>query len=240
MTERDKVKQKIVALLAKTEGNGASEHEALAAAEKAAELMAHYDIEATELDFKSRSCVKKETEFRTYGRLVLGDGFAVSLARLCDVKCWLDPRSGKQVFFGFDSDAEIAVFLYDTLCSAIESEIEKFKNSDEYAIEQMRGYNGRSLVTSFIHGMTGRISGRLSDMAHEKRATVQRATGTALVPVKEAQIAAEFEDLGMSLVSRRTTRTVRNRRALGAGVNAGNRVNIGAGVAGTKTGGLLK
>lgn len=238
-SEREKVKQRVIKLLKMTEDNGASENEALQAAQKAADLMAHYEIEANELDFKSRSCIKKETAFRQYGRTVVGDSFAVALARLCDVKCWRSPSNGKQVFFGFETDAEIACFMYDMLCNTVILEINAFKKSPVFFSEKHKGAHGLTLVSSFVQGMTGRISGRLNKMAAEKRETVQAATGTDLVPFKEAQIAEEFKDLDMRLVTRYSYARSNNGRAHEAGRSAGDRANIAGGVSGTAARGVL-
>ena len=60
MTERDKIKQRIAKLLNRTTDKGASEAEAMQAAERAAELMAHYDIQASELHASTGSTASKE------------------------------------------------------------------------------------------------------------------------------------------------------------------------------------
>ena len=69
MTERDKIKQRIAKLLNLTTDKGASEAEAMQAAERAAELMAHYDIQASELQIKSARAVSKHALVRRYGNL---------------------------------------------------------------------------------------------------------------------------------------------------------------------------
>ena len=230
MNERDKVKTKIIALLAKTEDAGASEYEAIAAADKAAELMAHYDIEATELDFKSRSCVKKTAPFQKYRNIVIGDGFAVAIGRLCDCKTWRS-SDGRQIFFGFEQDAEVAEYLYNTITSAVINEIEAYKESDAYYIAKEDGYHGTTLVTSFIHGICSRAYDRITKMALKKKAAVSKGNN-ALVPIKAEQIKSEFDDLGMRLVRNRTTRTVRSGRSYMAGQTAGDGINISRGVSG--------
>src|SRR5215469_896199 len=57
-TERDRVKQRVAKLLNVTLDKGASENEAMMAAEKAAELMSFYDIEASELSVRSARAIK--------------------------------------------------------------------------------------------------------------------------------------------------------------------------------------
>src|SRR5262252_5636682 len=58
-SERERVKEKIVKLLNVTRERGASENEAIMAAERAAELMAHFDIEVSELSIRSTRSAEK-------------------------------------------------------------------------------------------------------------------------------------------------------------------------------------
>ena len=66
--EREKVKEKVAKFLNMTVDRGASESEARTAAEKAAELMAHFDIEISELSLKSARAIQQEVLFKKYGR----------------------------------------------------------------------------------------------------------------------------------------------------------------------------
>src|SRR5215472_16163901 len=94
MTERDKIKQRIAKLLNLTTDKGASEAEAMQAAERAAELMAHYDIQASELQIKSARAVSKHTLVRRYGNLRIAVPTARYIAALCDCKYWLNREQG--------------------------------------------------------------------------------------------------------------------------------------------------
>src|SRR3546814_7664627 len=60
---RDSALEKIRALLRKTVENGATEAEAMAAASKAEELIAKYDVETTELDIKESAFASAASEF---------------------------------------------------------------------------------------------------------------------------------------------------------------------------------
>ena len=66
--EREKVKEKVAKFLNMTVDRGASESEARTAAEKAAELMAHFDIQISELSVKSARAIQQEVLFKKYGR----------------------------------------------------------------------------------------------------------------------------------------------------------------------------
>lgn len=238
-TERDNVKKKIIALLAKTQDNGATEFEAMAAAEKAAELMAVYDIEATELDFKSRSCVKRTVTVKKYGTTKVGDFFTTPIGRLCDCKIWGDPAAGEYVYFGFEQDADVAAYMYNMISNVILSELERFKSSAMYKYGRENSINGRTLTTSFLYGIEERIGGRIKEMADAKKEKVQAATGTALVIVKSERILEEFSDLGIKLSSSSSHRKAGSYAARDAGRAAGNNVNLNSGISGNRAQGAL-
>ena len=70
-TERDRIKERVAKLLNLTLDKGASENEAMMAAEKAAELMAFYDIEASELSVRSTRAIKQTVSARKYGKMII-------------------------------------------------------------------------------------------------------------------------------------------------------------------------
>src|SRR5215469_6257630 len=102
MTERDKIKQRIAKLLNLTTDKGASEAEAM----QAAELAAHYDIQASELQIKSARAVSKHNLVRRYGNLRIAVPTARHIAALCDCKYWLNREQGV-TFFGLPADTEV-------------------------------------------------------------------------------------------------------------------------------------
>ena len=241
--EREKVKIKINALLAKTVSSGCTQAEALQAAEKAAELMEVYEIEATELDIKDTTCVKVVVKQKKYGNARL-TGFIVGIAELCGCRCWTSNYSNEVTFFGFPQDTEIAEFLYETISTAILNELQTYKSSPEYAAEKANGYHGRSLTASFLNGIKGRIYDRLVQLAKAKAANIETAkaakgsTGRSLVLIKSDKVEEDFSDLGIKLTTTRSFSTVRSHGARAAGSKAGDRIHLGTAV-GSQTRGLL-
>lgn len=228
--ERDKIKSKIVKLLSKTEDKGCSEAEAVMAAEKAAELMTHYDIEATELDFRSTSCVKKSAKLRKYGNKIVCDTVSVQIARLCDVRGWKSSYEGEKYYFGFEQDVDIALYLYDLIGTAILNELEAYKNSEEYEEAKANGYHGISLISSFFHGIHDRLCERIRLLADEKKQNVAKSVN-ALVPVKMEKINDEFGDLGMKLSKSKSYRYGSHAgTAYKAGQASANKISISQGV----------
>src|SRR5262245_25705867 len=133
-TERDKVKERVAKLLNMTTDRGATEAEASQAAERAAELMAHYDIEASELSIRSARAIKQSVAVRKYGSTNIAVPIARHVAQFCDCMYWLDTETDPRdadlpevwqrqirtvVFFGLPADAEIAAYQFDLISNAI-------------------------------------------------------------------------------------------------------------------------
>jgi hypothetical protein len=256
MGERDKIKERVAKLLNMTLNRGATESEAMSAAEKAAELMAHYDINATELSVRSTRAIEQIATVRKYGNMNITVPCAHHVAQLCDCMYWLsreiDPRDTNLpplwqreirtvVFFGLPADAEIASYLFDLISNATVAEIEVYKESPNYQREVEAGVNGRTAVTSFVNGMEETICSRLDAMRDEKHQTVEQATGRSLVLVKEVQIEEDFAATGIKLVSGGGSyRGAGSAGASASGRAAGGRVSLSAGVGAGRSVGSLR
>jgi hypothetical protein len=241
MGERDKIKERVAKLLNVTLNRGATESEAMTAAERAAELMAHYDIEASELSIRSARATKQSVAVRKYGSMNIAAPVAHHVGQLCDCMHWwsreIDPRDtdlptlwqrrvSTIVFFGLPADAEIAGYLFDLISNTIVAEIEVYKESANYQREVEAGVNGRTAITSFVNGMEETICSRLDAMRDEKHQVVREATGRALVIVKEEQIKADFEATGIKLsTGYESTRGAGSAGASASGRAAGGRVH---------------
>lgn len=230
--EREKAKRKIIALLNKTVDRGASEGEAMNAAEKAAELMAFYDIECGELEFQEKNIVKAEIPYKSYGRTAYVSMAVMGIAKLCQTRYWVNPWDGKAVFFGFKHDADIAVAMFGYLEETAQREIADYEQSQNYADMIAAGYNRKSIIISFIKGFDKRLYNRLSDMAREREQKVTMSTGTALVPLKHAEIDREMKAQGVKLTSRSVSSGISAGDAYRAGSCAASNVSLSAQMSG--------
>jgi hypothetical protein len=82
-SERDRVKERVTKLLNMTTDRGATEAEAIQAAERAAELMAQFDIEASELSIREARAIKQTAIVRKYGNLNVAVPCARHIGQLC-------------------------------------------------------------------------------------------------------------------------------------------------------------
>lgn len=235
MNTKDRIKAKIEALLSKTVDNGCTEDEALAAAEKAAQLMLQYEIEVGEIGLRrdAATCKAIWVPYAFYGRKPIGGGVAVGAAELFGCRVW---ATGKQVcFFGLAQDAECAARTFQTITAAMLAEMARFKRSDTYHTQACHGTHGKSLMTSFLAGMGRRLYARLVELknAGDRARNAAAGGGTSLVVVKEAIVSDELAKLGLRIGAARKSRTtLRSHSAFSAGAAAGDRVALNKSVAG--------
>ena len=240
-SERERVKEKVVKLLNVTRERGASENEAMMAAERAAELMAHFDIEAIELSIRSARSIEKTAQKRRYGSRQIATRCAYWIAQLGVT--WQYPD--RHIFFGLPHDAEIAAHLFDTISNGILAEADIYKVSPHFplAVERARqeyGIDARAVVGTFITGVEDLICGRLRILRDGKDQAVQEATGRSLVIVKADQVKKDFEALEIKLRHRRTQQSVWSAVAYRSGAAAGDRIPLSRGVKSEGATGRLK
>ena len=231
---------KIRALLNKTVENGCTEAEAYMAAKKAAEMMDQHGFQNADLEIKE--AITKNTYFAPGRQLGDVGKVVVSIANYCDVKVWFAralKNSGGQtkiIFFGRESDVEVAKYLTGFLSSAFETEWRFYfsfiKNTDNHTM------HGRAISASFISGMTKRVSFRLQQMKAERNKSydvTSGKTGHDLVLVKNADVENAYKALQIKLRKGSSAQTrVSNTNALYAGIDAGNRINITSGISNKK------
>lgn len=241
--ERERVKEKIVKLLNVTRHRGASENEAMMAAERAAELMTHFDIGASELSIRSTRSAEKIARKRRYCSRQIATRCAYWVAQLCDCMTWQYPD--RHVFFGLPHDAEIAAHLFDAISNGILAEVDIYKASPHFGPAAERagqeyGIHARAVVGTFITGVEDRICGRLRALRDGKEQAVQEATGRSLVIVKAEQVKKDFEALEIRLRHRRTQQSVWSAAAYRSGIVAGDRIPLSRGVKSKGPTGRLK
>ena len=229
---KQKVAQIVEALLAKTTENGASEAEAMAAAEKARELMDRYQIEAGSAGLEKEGAFKVSVKRGHYKTLAVKDRIAAAVSQFCDCKCWLTKHTDECHFFGLKSDAEFAGWLIQTLDQFIANSTQKFILSQPRMDARPRWESEKA----FVLGACVRISERLVQLANErKKSRDGTGDGRSLVVVKDAIVTREFAKLDLKLRSsgRSKTRAV-DGGAFNAGRAAGDKASFGRPVNGGK------
>lgn len=234
--ELERVKAKIRALTEKTTDRGCTEAETMAALKKVGQLLEQYNLSMSEIELTEEPCIKKEyiSIHRNRGALA---SCVVRLSQFCDLKVWTEKTyfrgTGlKYVFFGMESDVEMAIYLSGLIERAVEAEGYRFKNTKEYRLARSK----KAATTSFKHGMGIRLSNRFEEMISErdlertKRASANNTTfasnSRSLTVIKQDIVGEEFKNLGMKLRYTYSGRRTTDYNSYNAGKAAGDRVNL--------------
>jgi hypothetical protein len=198
----DKVLSRIKALRAKTVDQGCTEQEALAAAEKMAELLDRYGLSLSEVELKSQPCEGAgiETGRKRFGPI---DVCIPTVGAFCDCRVWSEKSVEgeiRYVFFGLPADVAGARYLYDLVERAFETETERFKASPLYG--EHHPSERRSATNSFQTGLAHGIGAKLRTLRAEREAAMRTSTGRDLVPIKASVVEDELSKLGMTFRTR--------------------------------------
>lgn len=229
-TDLDKLVQRIQGLRAKTVEQGCTEQEALAAAEKVADLLDRYGLSLSELDLRQQACegIGVDTGRKRRGPI---DDCMTTIAAFFDCRVWAETGEDgtlRYVFFGLPADVQAAVYLHDIIALAFVSETATFQMGAIYRKTPSGGR--RTATTSFQAGLAQGIIGKLNALRQTRQAAASTGAGRALVPVKESIIASEIDRLGLNLRQRGATRRYVLRDAYGAGQEAGERFEYRPGI----------
>ena len=213
----ERLVQRIQGLRAKTVAQGCTEQEALAAAEKVAELLDRYGLSLGELEFRAQPCdgIAIQTNRRRFAPI---DSCIPEIGAFFDCRVWVERAKGaalRYVFFGLRGDVTAAQYLYEMVERAFETETETFHTSELYA--QMAGER-RSATNSFQIGLGHAILAKLQAMRAARDASRRSASGRDLVPVKAAMVDEEMAKLGLDL---RTRAVGQGKRVLSDAFTAG-------------------
>jgi hypothetical protein len=197
----EKLMQRIQALRAKTVAQGCTEQEALAAAEKVAELLDRHGLSLNELEFKAQPCegIGIQTSRKRAGPI---DTCTTAISAFFDCRVWQETNASGQlryVFFGLRGDVAASQYLYEMVERAFETETQIFRASEMY--RDLEGER-RTATHSFQTGMARGIRGKLRTIREARQEAMRGSTGRDLVPAKAAIVDGEMEKLGLQLTAR--------------------------------------
>ena len=127
-----RVIERIRGLRAKTVDQGCTEQEALAAADKVAELLDRYGLSLGEIDLRGQACegVGIDSDRKRSGPL---DEVMPVVAHFCDCRSWSERTPGgtiRSVLFGLPADVEAARYLYERIAAALDTETAAFRKGE--------------------------------------------------------------------------------------------------------------
>jgi hypothetical protein len=223
---RDSLIEKIRALMSKTVTNGCTEHEALAALDKARAMMDAYEVTEADLQLsKAESAVLRSEPPGSRDPHGIKTSMAVAVSKFCDCKVWKAPTG--LVFCGLPADVRFATWLLDTLAAFVQAELARHL----MGCIAPKGER-RLIINGFVSGCCKRISDRLAALC-EQSAGVATSNGRELVLIKSTVIADKMKELNINLgKARRSSRRV-DGASYQAGLSAGDRASFGRPVSGT-------
>lgn len=225
MSDLDSLLRRLQALRARTVENGCTEGEALAAAEKVAELLDRHDLSLSDLEIRAAPCERRMYETHLRKRIPLDECIG-AIAAFCDCKVWREKHAAGEaayVFFGLKADVEGAHYLTGLVDGAVRTELGRYKTTPEY--KSFRHQERHVANASFALGMVASIADRLTAMK-EARDRANESTGRSLVVVKSAVVESELAKLDLQLRTVEAPRRMVSPDAYDAGGAAGERVSI--------------
>ncbi len=222
--DRFKIAARIRALLAKTVENGCTEEEAIAAAAKAGELLARYNLTIDEVQMR-------ETPFRRHQEFhedYVGERLwkvADAIAHLTGVRYWTS-RAGvipiEISFFGFDHEVEVARYLLEICARAMRQEHLRLNRQFALLVIAAR----RRKVLPFLDGMVDTLSRRIKELKPPD------PVGKGLMVLRSDLIDRGLADLGLEFSKTRARQSRDWDETYRAGKRAGDRVALNRGVGG--------
>lgn len=244
------VMRRIQKLLAIAQDGRGDPNEAAAAAGMAERLMRKFNIEHADLLMKeiARGAGKFAT-FKCSANMKRDDPrrptlqrnpswaswLAYEVAKLndCEIRQFTDHRGAVLGFMGFESDAQVAGWMFDYLVS------ELIKGCKTY---QKAATRTKAESESFRRGFVLALCGKLSSLRAEKTAEMQEAVASRALVVSKTQALVEHFGEFKYKESKTTTKVVGD--AYHAGRTAGGKVDVGrkgiGGTAGPGTSGVLR
>jgi len=212
---RKKMLERVRAIMSKTMANGCTEGEAMAALEKAQELMAAYDISEADIG----AAAQGEQEGATIWRDDPNDPYqikrylAVGVGKFTRCRSWRGTRN-EVTFCGLESDVLFAQWLLETLQRFVKRELTAHQRARKAA-----GLSCPRIVSSsFVLGCSKRIYARLLELSPKDPVSTN---GNALTVSRNALIDACMDAAGIKLRDVRSRSRHVDRGAFNAGTSAG-------------------
>lgn len=171
MNARERLRAKIAALQAKTEANGCTEAEAMAAAGLAARLMAEHDFDQADIE------ITEATARHKWRRSDWREKLSSAIAIVTNCANVLDLDREQMLFVGREPGPDIAAYLRDVCFRAVDRAIREFKFRPDYRRRRTLATKRRA-VADFVDAMVARMMMRLFELFRPVISKPARAEAT--------------------------------------------------------------
>ena len=226
MENKERIKEKIKALLSKTIDNGATKQEMESALSKANQLMTAFFI--SEYDLKDdeviEKCVLKQVEVTKTGfDLSL---FYADLAFLFDCEHYFSSK--KISFFGHEQDVELCCYFYNVITRTCLKEKEIYLKSDDFKRLKQR-HHGRTLSSSFIKGFLVEVVYKMKEMYRDRKSNIPESYGLMVIE-KIDKVKSEFKNLNNKIHYEKPKPLIATTDAFNSGSESGRQLNLIQGI----------
>lgn len=230
-SERERIAARIRALLAKTVENGCTEEEALNAAQKAAEMLAKYNLTVDEVQMRESGFSRKtETFDDDVGERLWK--IAAAVAHMTGSRYWVSAAGVRPVqinFFGFTHEVEVSRYVLEICATAMRQQERRLKVQHRL----LRPAVQRRHTLPFLDGMADRLHRRIWEMKPPA------PTGTGLIVLHKQLIDDALKAEGLDFTSRKTRNSRDHEASYRDGVKAGDKVSLNKGLQQKSQAGLL-
>jgi len=201
-TSKDRLLRRIRALLAKTVENGCTEGEAMAAAEKAARMMAEHELSMSDLE-------REEMRYEARSRPVYDEvgwqlwRVAQAIDKLTHTKSYTDAfgiQANSISFFGREDDVEIAGYLLDIVENALRAGLSHYEGMIAYYVPVIR----RRKRLAYLDGMVDSMSKNIEKIAWIR--SHETVGGKEIIVSKAGALQDAMKMANLSLVSNSPSR----------------------------------
>lgn len=222
-SDREKLAARIRALRAKTVENGCTEAEALAAAEKLAQLLADHNMTLDEADLRASPFTRHDHTGVGAVGLKLWK-VALAVAELTHTRTWSGGRDAPTgvTFLGLSHEVEVASYMLSICERAMQTEAANLMR----AVRGLPHIKQAAKVVPFVDGMADRLAARIRDMIPPV------VPGKGLIVLRNALIDQEMARRGIEIESGRARRPL-DTAAYHAGRAAADKVALNQGLAGS-------
>lgn len=223
MNDREKLAARIRALRAKTVENGCTEGEAMAAAEKLAQLLADHNMTLDEADLRASPFTRHDHVGVGAVGLKLWK-VASAIAALTNTRTWTGGREAPTgiTFLGLSHEVDVAAYMLAICERAMRTEASNLMRG----VRHLPQIKQAAKIVPFIDGMADRLARRIREMIPPA------PTGTGLVVLRNALIDQEMARQGIELEDGGPARRPLDTAAYRAGVAAGDKVALNRGLHG--------
>ncbi len=231
---RQKLLNRIKALMQKTVDNGCTEAEAMAALSMAQTMMDAYEVTEDEINQTKQEKAIHETMKDMRDPHHIRHNLSENISRFTNTKCFTSGNRKKFNFVGLQSDIEFTIWLLEHLTLFVQKELKNYIWANKYtSLEPSRK---RKIINGFVHGCTQRINERLKELVESSKVKANQNTN-ALMVVKDQLIVDKLNQLGLNFVQPRNRSFRMENGAYEYGKSAGDKATFGRPV---EQGGMLR